>query len=85
MPPHTADGKGFWILSNAADPSARVRMTVRLSDDEGRTWRTSRVIYPNSSAYSSLTVLTSGDLGLLFEMDNYGRISFVKSSLAAIQ
>lgn len=70
--------KDSWVLANAADPSARTRMTLRVSRNEGLTWPVSEVIYPGSSAYSALTVLSTGELGMLFEMDNYGRICFVK-------
>jgi len=68
-------------LANAADASSRVRMTLRLSKDGGETWPVSEVIYPGGSAYSALTMLSNGDLGMLVEMDNYQRVCFVKRSL----
>jgi len=40
---------------------------VRLSEDEGRTWAASRVLFAGPSAYSSLTVLPDGTVGCLFE------------------
>jgi len=67
-------------LANAADASSRVRMTLRLSKDGGETWPVSQVIYPGASAYSALSVLSNGDLGMLVEMDNYQRICFVRRS-----
>ncbi|MCB1020069.1 MAG: exo-alpha-sialidase [Acidobacteria bacterium] len=45
----------------------RVRMTVRLSRDDGKTWPAERVIHEGPSAYSSLARLPDGSIGLLYE------------------
>ena len=60
-------------------------MTVRLSDDDGRTWTASRVLYEGPSAYSSLAALRDGRIGLLFEYGDkspYERIAFTAFDLA---
>src|SRR5262249_39125411 len=67
-------------LANAADPASRSNLTVRLSPDQGQTWPKSTVLYPGSAAYSALTLLPSGDLGILMELDRYGRICFQRLS-----
>jgi len=82
--PARAGEPNLLALANAADASSRVRMTLRLSKDEGRTWPVSSVIYPGGSAYSALTVLKTGELGMLVEMDNYKRICFVRRSVEEI-
>ena len=56
-------------------------MTVRISYDEGATWSEGKTIYPGSSAYSCLTVLKNGDIGLFFEKDEYTENTFVSFSL----
>ena len=56
-------------------------MTVRVSYDEGLTWTEGKTIYPGASAYSSLTVLKNGDIGLFFEKDEYQENAFVSFSL----
>lgn len=57
-PPEPKDGK----------PSgARVRMTVRISFDAGRTWPKSRVLNEGPSAYSSLAALPNGEILCLYE------------------
>ncbi len=56
-------------------------MTIRLSYDEGKTWTNGKTIYKGSSAYSSLTILANGDIGLFFEKDGHRENSFVKLSL----
>ncbi len=72
------------IFANAADSSSRIKMTLRISYDEGATWPVSHLVYAGSSAYSSLTRLANDDVGLLFEVDNYTRIDFVRRSVAEI-
>lgn len=76
------DGRRSRILfSNPANQEDRYNGTVRLSYDEGKTWAVSRVIYPDQCAYSSLTVLSDGTIGSLFERDEYTKISFARFTL----
>jgi sialidase-1 len=70
------------IHANAANSSARVNMTIRISYDEGQTWPVSNQVYSGSSAYSALTKLATGEVGLLFEIDNYTHIDFVRRSVS---
>jgi sialidase-1 len=78
-----ADGykKNRLLFANAKTADQRTNMTVRISYDEGRTWSTGKTIYPGSSAYSSLTILDNGEIGLLFEKDDYSQNLFVRFSL----
>lgn len=69
------------IFANAADSSSRVRMTLRMSYDEGQTWPVTDVIYSGSSAYSALCKTADSRVGLLFERANYTRIDFVLRSI----
>jgi sialidase-1 len=72
------------LFSNPAHANKRVNMTVRVSHDEGATWPLSRTVYAGSSAYSCLTVLSDGTIGLLYEhgkKDPYERISFARFGL----
>jgi sialidase-1 len=47
----------------------RRNLTVRLSDDSGRTWPTSRVIAAGPSGYSDMAVAPDGTIYLLYEAD----------------
>ncbi len=76
------DRKNRLLFANANTIDKRENMTVRLSYDEGKTWPVAKTIYPGSAAYSSLTVLNNGDIGLFFEKDDYSRNVFVRFSLA---
>lgn len=74
-------GKDILLFSNANSDSTRSNMTVKLSYDEGRTWSAGKTIYQRGSAYSSMTILANGDIGLFFEKDGYKENVFVKFSL----
>ena len=69
------------LFSNAKMKEGRENLTVRLSYDEGKTWTEGKTIYPGSAAYSSLTVLENGHIGLFFEKDYYTENMFVSFSL----
>ncbi len=78
----TADSdRNRLVHANCASTGSRVAMTIRTSYDEGLTWPVSRLVYGSSSAYSSLTKLSNGDVGLLYEKDNYTAIDFVRVSV----
>ena len=79
----TEDGykKNRLLFSNAKSKKGRVNMTVRISYDEGKTWSEGKTIYEGPSAYSDLTVLENGDIGLFFEQDEYTKNPFVSFSL----
>jgi len=56
-------------------------MTIRISYDEGKSWSEGKTIYKRGSAYSSMTVLENGDIGLFFEKDDHRENVFVRFTL----
>jgi sialidase-1 len=70
------------LFSNTADATARRRLTLRLSCDGGRSWEASRVLVDGPAAYSTLTELPGGDVGVLFERGDYAAISFARLAVA---
>lgn len=54
------------LFSNPAD-TKRVKMTVRMSRDEGKSWPVARLLHEGPAAYSSLAQLKNGLIGLLYE------------------
>lgn len=78
--PDLGDGKNRVIWANPASTSGRVNGTVRVSEDDGVTWKSSMLVKPGGYAYSALTVLQDGKIGLLYE-DNAGSILFTSFSL----
>jgi hypothetical protein len=45
-----------------------------MSYDDGKTWPDARIIFPYTTAYSDITVLPDGRIGVLFERDNHSKI-----------
>ncbi|MBA4149111.1 MAG: exo-alpha-sialidase [Verrucomicrobia bacterium] len=72
------------IFANAADGATRIKMTLRISYDDGQTWPVSSLAHAGGSAYSALTKLATGEVGLLYEADGYKRIDFVRRSVSQI-
>jgi len=60
-----AAGKLVFFANPAA--TTRTNLAVRLSRDGARTWSEPRTVWPGPSAYSSLALLKSGAVGLLYE------------------
>ncbi len=74
-------GKSGQILFSNPASKKREKMTVRLSEDDGKTWSASRLVTPGSAAYSSLALLSDRQAGLLYERDGYQKIEFITFDL----
>ncbi|RLD75969.1 MAG: hypothetical protein DRJ07_17130 [Bacteroidetes bacterium] len=74
--------KNRLLFSNSKMEKGRKNMTVRISYDEGKTWSEGKTIYTGGSAYSSMTILKNGDIGLFFEKDGYKENPFLSFSLS---
>lgn len=85
LPADNDFGSKLLIFANPASENVRENMTVRLSYDDGATWPVAKTVYSGHSAYSSLTVLPDGTIGLLFEGGGYtpyDKIMFATFNLA---
>lgn len=71
MPADNGIGNRTLLFANPADTVSRDKMTVRISNDDGQTWTTSKTAYKGPSAYSSLAILPDGKVSLLFEGGEY--------------
>ena len=67
------------LFSNPAS-ARRERMTVRVSDDGGKTWSAGKVLHEGPSAYSCLAVLPGPRIGCLYERGE--RRAYEKITLA---
>lgn len=63
----THDGKDYLLQSLPGDPKRRNNVAVYVSDDNGKTWPIKKTIVNMPSAYSSMTILPDGRLGILTE------------------
>ena len=66
------------LFTNAFDSKYRKNLSLSISVDQGRTWAKNQTIYTGESAYSSMTKLKNGDIGVFFEKDNYTKNVFVR-------
>ncbi|UUO09151.1 glycoside hydrolase [Blastopirellula sp. J2-11] len=77
----SADKSGVVLFSNPSNAKGRTKMTVRASFDDCETWPVERRLFDGSSAYSSLTVLPNGEIGCLYERENYKQVVFARFDL----
>ena len=73
--------KNLLLLTNINNKKERKEIVLRYSIDEGRSWSDPKIIYNGEAAYSSMTVMENGSLGLFFEMDNYTKNVFTSISI----
>ncbi|HPI72277.1 MAG TPA: sialidase family protein, partial [bacterium] len=59
--------KGILLFSNPASDSSRTNMTLRASNDDGKTWPVFYRLHAGPSAYSDLAVLADGRIACLYE------------------
>ncbi len=60
-------GKKLLVFANPASEKGRKNGVVRVSDDNGQSWKWSKQVEPERYAYSCLTQLKDGSIGLLYE------------------
>ncbi len=71
------------LFANPAS-TRRVKMTVRVSYDEGRTWPVAKLLHGGPSAYSSLAVLADWTIACLYERGDqhaYEKLTFTRFSI----
>ena len=77
--------KNRLLFSNPASQSERIKMTVRVSYDEGKTWPVAKLINIGPSGYSCLAVLPEMMIGNLYERgdrSSIDKVTFARFSLA---
>ncbi len=65
---------GPLLFSNPNSAKERVALTIRTSMDDGTTWSSGRVLDPRPCAYSCMTVLSDGSIGVLYECGDTSNI-----------
>ena len=73
--------KQLLIFANPDSKQGRRDGTVRISEDNGRRWKWSKLIKPGSYAYSCLTRLQDGSIGLFYEAGG-GELHYMTLSLS---
>jgi sialidase-1 len=83
-----AAGRNLLLFSNPASQDDRVNMTVRVSEDDGKSWPHSLVLHEGPSAYSDLVGLPGNRIGCLYERGKdspYEAIVFQTVTLANLE
>jgi sialidase-1 len=62
------------VWANPADEKERIRGTLRISNDDGKTWPNSTLICGGDFMYSCLAYGPGGVIDVLYETDHYSRI-----------
>ncbi|MFE7706341.1 exo-alpha-sialidase [Streptomyces sp. NPDC057486] len=72
-----SDPRSKWLVfSNTEDDGIRRNLTVKMSCDDGRTWPIKRVLEPGAAGYSTLTPLSRGRIGMLYERAGYRTMTY---------
>jgi sialidase-1 len=58
---------GTLLFSNANHATQRIALTIRSSTDTGNTWSAGKLLDARPCAYSCMTVLRDGSIGILYE------------------
>ncbi len=75
----TTEGKRKYLFfSNPADTSERIKMTIKVSKDEGGSWNTKKEIYSGPSAYSDLEIIEDNLIACLFEAGENSPYQYIK-------
>lgn len=72
----TTDGKNVLLQSLPGDPKGRNNVAIYASYDNGQTWPVKKTIVTTPSAYSSMTILPDGSIGILTEESQNGHYSY---------
>ncbi len=77
--------KAIIAFCNTADIKKRDHLTLRISFDEGKTWKKKYIIDESSNpeqadftAYSDMIIMNKKHVGILYERNNYQQIVFKK-------
>lgn len=67
------DGNNILLQSLPGSPNSRHDVTIYASFDDGKTWPKKRIISHCPSAYSAMTILSDGRIGILTEEESSDR------------
>ncbi len=75
------DGENCLLFSNPHSADKRENLTVKISYDEGTSWKNGKSINPKMSAYSTLCKLRDGKIGIFYEAEDYQKNVFASFTL----
>jgi sialidase-1 len=72
----TKNGKSVLAFSNNDAIRNRDSLTLRISFNEGKTWKKKFLIEPKNTGYSDIVKISKKKIGVLYEADGYKEIRF---------
>lgn len=72
----TCKGKSVLAFCNNDDKNSRDSLTLRISFDEGKTWRKKILVEPANTGYSDIVKMSKKGIGILHEASGYKEIKF---------
>lgn len=72
----TKKGKSVLAFCNNDSEKSRDSLTLRISFDEGKTWKNKFLIEPKNTGYSDIVKVSKKKIGVLYEADGYKEIRF---------
>ena len=75
------------FLNPEGEPAGkgRVKGTLRMSLDDGKTWKHSRLLVPGAFAYSAMVLMRDGRIGVLYEPNDSRTCLFISVDLAWLE
>ena len=73
---YTCGDKDLLLHSLPSDPAGRNNVAIYVSEDNGKTWPIRKTVVTTPSAYSSLTILPDGSVGILSEESQNNHYSY---------
>ncbi|WP_326657015.1 exo-alpha-sialidase [Streptomyces sp. NBC_00385] len=71
-----SDPQSSWLLFSNTEATSRKNLTVKMSCDNGKTWPIKKVVDAGAAAYSTMTRLPGGRVGLLYERGSVDHITY---------
>lgn len=72
----TPEGEDLLLQSLPGSPNSRDNVAIYVSKDNGKTWPIKKTVVTCPSAYSSMTILPDGSIGILTEESQNGHYSY---------
>jgi sialidase-1 len=72
----TKKGKSVLAFCNNDDTNSRDSLTLRISFDDGKTWKKKFLIDPKNTGYSDIEKISKKKIGVLYEANGYKEIRF---------
>lgn len=73
----TKKGKAILAFCNNIDKNRRDSLSLRISFDEGRTWKKKMLIESKNTGYSDIVKVSRKKIGVLYEAADYQKINWV--------